>query len=211
MPRLPKEGSCTGAKVRTRTQRETPGRRLAYTKAMTTPFLVLIDGPMGSGKTTTTKLLNQKLPDSARIALPDIKRLIPNYKENEKTLKVVREVMKVMGEKYLEHGVSVIFEQITKAEGVEQLRSVAEKYGADFYAYRLTAPKELRSQRVQERTREMMNVSALPQAKVDELNGYFEPNNQFYLDNPLSGVETIDTEALTPDQVTDFLLEKIGR
>jgi predicted AAA+ superfamily ATPase len=51
---------------------------------MQKPFLIFVDGPMGSGKTTTTKLLNTELPDTARIAFPDIKRLIPNYSENEK-------------------------------------------------------------------------------------------------------------------------------
>lgn len=88
---------------------------------------MFVDGPMGSGKTTTTKLLNEKLPDAARIALPDIKRLIPNYKENERSLSVIREVMKVMIDKYLELGVSVIVEQITRAEGVELLKNTAAK------------------------------------------------------------------------------------
>lgn len=79
---------------------------------MNRPFLILIDGPMGSGKTNTSKLLNEKMPDTARVALPDINRLIPNYGENQHTLHVIREVMKVMVDKYLEHGVSVVIEQM---------------------------------------------------------------------------------------------------
>lgn len=177
---------------------------------MITPFLILVDGPMGSGKTTTTKLLNQKLPDTARVALPDIKRLVPSFKENKETLTVIREVMKVMIDKYLEHGVSVIVEQINKAEGVENLKSLAEKRGAKFYGYRLTAAKDTRLNRVFERTKEMMGVTELPQSKIDELIGYFEPNNQFYLENPVSIVETIDTQELSVEEVAEIIVRKLA-
>lgn len=176
---------------------------------MTTPFLILVDGPMGSGKTTTSKLLNQKLPDTARVALPDIKRLVPNFKEDKQTLTVIREVMRVMIDKYLEHGVSVIVEQITKADGVDVLRGIAEKHGAKFYGYRLTAPKDIRLNRVFERTKEMMGITELPQSKIDTLIGYFEPNDQFYVENPVSIVETINTQELNPEQVAEIIISKI--
>jgi type IV secretory pathway ATPase VirB11/archaellum biosynthesis ATPase len=51
-------------------------------------FLILVDGPMGSEKTSTTKLINTELPETARIAFPDMKRLVPSYKENENTIPV---------------------------------------------------------------------------------------------------------------------------
>ena len=90
-------------------------------------FLILIDGPMGSGKTTTSKLVNARLPDTARIALPDVKRLVPNFRENDKTLAVVRDVVQAMMEKYLEHGISVIVEQITSTDGILPLIQVATR------------------------------------------------------------------------------------
>ncbi|MEI8062349.1 MAG: AAA family ATPase [bacterium] len=176
---------------------------------MTTPFLIFIDGPMGSGKTTTSKLLNHKLPDTARVAMPDIKRLVPNYKENPNTLIVLKDVMGAMVDKYLEHRVSVIVELVTKAQGVEMLRNIAEKHGAKFYAYRLTAPKDHRQARVHERTKEMMGVTELPKSKIDELTGYFEPNDQFYINNPVSTIDFIDTEKMNPEQVTDFIIGKL--
>lgn len=177
---------------------------------MTTPFLILIDGPMGSGKTTVTKLLNQKLPDTARIALPDIKRLIPNYTENQNTSMITREVMKAMIDKYLEYGVSVIVEQIMKAEGVEVLKSVAEKHGAKFYVYRLTASKEDRLKRVHGRTMQMLGSATLSQSKIDELAGYFEPNDLFYHNNPLNTAESIDTQAISEEQVAEYMISKLS-
>ena len=175
---------------------------------MTTPFLILIDGPMGSGKTTTSKLLSQKLPDAARVALPDIKRLIPNNTESEKDLTITRAVIHTMINTYLEHGVSVIVEQITKKDGVEALRETAVKHGAQFYGYRLTAPEHIRFERVKDRTKEMMGVAELSQSKIDELLGYFEPNKKFYTDNPIDTIEAIDTENLDPQQVVEIILSK---
>lgn len=177
---------------------------------MTALFLILIDGPMGSGKTTTTRLLSEKLPHAARVAFPDIKRLVPSYKENEKTLPVIREVMKVMIDKYLELGVSVIVEQVSKAEGVELLKAMAERRGAQFLAYRMNAPKDVRVARVRERTREMMDIPELPESKIKELEGYFEPNDQFYANNPSDLVEIIDTENTTPEQVVEMIISKLS-
>jgi len=165
---------------------------------------------MGSGKTTTTKLLNEKLPDAARVALPDIKRLIPSYRENEKTLTVIREVMKAMVDKYLELGVSVIVELITKADGIDSFRSIALKHSASFFAYRLSAPKEIRMKRVCERTKEMTDGEELPQTKIAELKGYFKPNDQFYSNNPADRSEIIDTQALNSNQIVETILNKLS-
>jgi len=177
---------------------------------MTTPFLIFIDGPMGSGKTTTTKLLNQKLPDTARIAMPDIKRLVPNYKENPNTLVVLRDVMTAMIDTYLRHGVSVIVELVTKADGIEMLKSIAEKHNATFYGYRLFAHEDTRQTRVHKRTKEMMSVSELPQTKIDELTDYITKNNQFYVDNPVSSIESIDTTEINPEQVAEIIVSKLS-
>ncbi len=178
---------------------------------MIKPYLILIDGPMGSGKTTTTKLLNQKLPNTARVALPDIKRLVPNYKEDKKTLKIVREVMEAMIDKYLKHNVSVIVEQVSKSEGIDVLRNLASIHNADFYAYRLTAPKSIRLKRVHERTKDMMGVSKLSQSKVNKLAKYFEPNHQFYLDNKVNTVETIDSSKMNTDEITESIINKLSK
>ncbi len=177
---------------------------------MTTPFLIFIDGPMGSGKTTTTKLLNQKLPDTARVAMPDIKRLVPNYKENPNTLVVLKDVMGAMIDKYLEHGVSVVVELVTKADGIEMLRQLTEKHKAKFYGYRLTATRDTRLARVHERTKAIMEITELPESKIDELSGYFEPNDQFYIDNPVDGIESIDTENLNSEQVAEMIVNKLS-
>ncbi len=172
---------------------------------MKQPFLVFVDGPMGSGKTTTTKLLNSEIPDTARIAFPDIKRLIPNYGENAKTIPIIKDVMSVMIDKYLEHGVSVVVEQITRQDGIQSLKDIADKHGARFFAYRMSAPKDVRFERVKERTRQMMGVEILPESKVEELRGFFEPNDRFYEDNPSDLSVEIDTSVNNPEEIIKII------
>lgn len=175
-----------------------------------TPFLIFIEGPMGSGKTTTSKLLNQRLPDTARVAMPDIKRLVPNYKENKNTLVVLRDVMNAMVDTYLKHNVSVIVELVTKADGVEILKDTAKKHDAQFFGYRLGAPKDIREKRVHERTREVLGVETLSQTKIDELTGYFEPNDRFFIYNPIvDGVEYVDTEKMSPEEVVEWIVGRV--
>ena len=176
---------------------------------MTKKFLIVIDGPMGSGKTTTTKILNQKLPDTARIALPDIKRLIPNYKESPGELSVVREVMKTMCDTYLKLGISVIVECVSKAEGMRMFETVARAHGANFYSYRLTAPKDVRWERVLERTLIMMDTNMIPEFKVVELQSYFEPNHKFYLENIIDFSTIIETDISSSEEVAEMIYKKL--
>jgi len=173
-------------------------------------FLILVDGPMGAGKTTTTKLLNKRFPNAARVARADIKRLIPNHRENEKSLSITREVMRAIIDKYLERGISVIVESMSKTDGAEDLRRMAQKHGATFNAFRLTAPADLRLARVHERTREMMAINELPQSKIAELAWYFELGEKFFIDVPLDIAKTINTESMTPDQVANALIERLS-
>ena len=177
---------------------------------MISPFIILVDGPMGSGKTSTTKLLNQKLPNAARVARADIKRLIPNYRENEESLSLTRDVMHAMIDKYLEHGVGVIVELMTRTEDAEDLLGMAHKHGATFNAFRLTAPADLRLARVHERTREMMAINELPQSTIDVLAWNFELDEKFFIDNPLDVAETIDMQSMTPEQVANAIIERLS-
>ena len=44
-------------------------------------FLILIDGPMGSGKTTISQILHSKLKRTAYIGLDRVKRFISDFKK----------------------------------------------------------------------------------------------------------------------------------
>jgi hypothetical protein len=56
----------------------------------------------------------------------------------------------------------------------------------------------------------MMGLSELPDSKIEKLASLFEPNNQFYLDNPIEAAEIIDTQGLSPDQVAEIIIGKLS-
>ena len=169
-------------------------------------FIIQIDGPMGSGKTTVSKLLRQKLPDCARIALPDIKRLVPNFRENEITLKIIRDVILSMADIYLQNKICIIVEQISAPEDLIRLTKLSTKHNASLHAFRLTAPRDLRLKRVLERSKESYGVTELAQSKILELETYFNANEKFYDENPLSEAQIIDSEINNPDEIVEKII-----
>jgi predicted kinase len=82
--------------------------------------------------------------------------------KTKKTIPIIKEVMKAMVDTYLKHGVSVVVKQISKQEGIQLLKELAEKHSAAFFAYRMSAPKDIRWERVKERTQLMMEIEQLP-------------------------------------------------
>ena len=70
-------------------------------------------------------------------------------------------------------------------------------------------PKDVRWERVKERTRLMMKVETLSESKVEELRGYFDPNNKFYEDNPSDVSVEIDSLENNPKQVVEMIKENL--
>ena len=79
-------------------------------------FLLLIHGPMGSGKTTLSNVLHNKLKPSALVGLDYIKWFVSGYKRSKANNKMTRNVVFAMVNEYLHQGVSVILEQALKQE-----------------------------------------------------------------------------------------------
>jgi len=174
-------------------------------------FLIFIDGAMGSGKTTTSKLLVEKLQGTARIALADVKRFIPGYGSDQRFSQVSQDVIKRMTDEYLSQGISVIVECIAKDNGVVEYQNIANTYNAKFLGYKLSTSKEVLIDRIQERTREMMRVDVLPQNKVNELDELFQPNYLFHQEHGNKHTIKVDTETFNPEEVVNKIVEDLNQ
>ncbi len=73
-------------------------------------FIIVIDGPIASGKTTVAKLLHAKLKRTAHVSLDRIKHLISDYKPTDKDKTLATQIAAGMIKEYLKHGISVIVE-----------------------------------------------------------------------------------------------------
>src|SRR5438045_3185951 len=106
-------------------------------------FLLLIHGPMGSGKTTLANVLHEKLKPSALVGLDRIKWFVSGFKRTTANNAMTRAVVFAVVNEYLRQGVSVIIEQALKPTEVSALKRLAKKHKAVFFMYQLKAPREI--------------------------------------------------------------------
>lgn len=173
-------------------------------------FIVVIDGPMGAGKTTSSKLLNQKLEGTARVALADVKRFISGFEKDHTYNRISQEIIIVMVEEYLKRGISVIVEWAMKESVAENLIATAAKYNAQSYFFQLDAPKDLLLQRVKDRTKTLLNLSELEDKNIKNIEENFEKNYSFHIENKYKKAEVIDSTTLSVEEIVERMLEQIN-
>lgn len=162
---------------------------------------------MGSGKTTTSKLLHESIVPSARVALPDVRRLVSgNHREHGD---ITRQVMLNMANSYLQSNIPVIIETVCGEEYIKKCSELATSNDCQPYAYYITADDSIRWQRVCERTRQMMEVEELPDSKIEELKPIFADNKAFYDKQSGDLGEVLDTSSLTIDEVVQKIKEAV--
>lgn len=174
---------------------------------MEKPFIILLHGPMGSGKTSVSNRVFKTVVPSARVALPDMRRMVSgNHRENAD---IARITMLDLTESYLRQNIPVIIDVVCKEEYITKHAVLAKKYDATFFPYFIQANADVRWDRVCNRTAEMMNVSVLPESKVKELQPIFEENKNFYdqLDGELGVI--LDTSDMDLDQVVNLIKHSI--
>ena len=171
-------------------------------------FIILLHGPMGSGKTTTSKRLHEIIVPSARVALPDMRRLISgNHREHGE---ITRNVMLDMTRSYLKQDMPVIVETVCGEGYIKEYADIALKNECLFLPYHINADESIRWNRVCERTRQMMNLSELPLVKEDELKPIFAENKVFYDKQEGNIGNLLDTSNLTTDEVISKILSDLN-
>ncbi len=174
---------------------------------MNKPFFVIIDGPMGSGKTTVTKLLQDKLPRTAFLGTDKIKWFLSGFDRTSSADKEVsRAVTLGMCKEYLSRGFNVVLDQgfREKAWAMPFLK-LAKKEGVRLMVYRLDASDEVLLERVAARPK-----PEHVQAKASRV--YAVGNIQSHRDQGYSGPEVIhvDTAKLAPEKIARFIRKNLG-
>ncbi|MSR70535.1 hypothetical protein EXS62_00640, partial [Candidatus Kaiserbacteria bacterium] len=78
---------------------------------MKKPIIILIEGPMGSGKSTIGALIHKKLKRTALLSTDRVKRFVSDFKRGQRDNKIAAKIIFVMAEQYLKLGISLVVAQ----------------------------------------------------------------------------------------------------
>ncbi|MFA6397912.1 MAG: AAA family ATPase [Candidatus Paceibacterota bacterium] len=164
-------------------------------------FIVLITGPMGSGKTTVSKILHSKLKRTALISLDHIKKFISDFKRETKDNEISRNVILAMTKEYLRQNISVIIEQALSLGQINKFQKIADKYKANYFVYQLDAPRKILEKRIKQRT-EIPGKQKVSKERIVK-------NYNFHLENKYSKAIILDSEKLTPEKIASLIIKDV--
>ncbi len=174
---------------------------------MKKPFLIVIDGPMGAGKTTVSKLLHEKLHKKKRlnalISLDRLKRIISGYKMDSKIpLKLASYIGTSMTKEYLKNNIDVIVEKaFTRAEFVDSFIKPFKKK-TRLFVYQIEVPTDIGARHVRERPLH-------PEIKKRPPKSKFERNIRHYSQFKYKKAKVFDSNKLTPRQIVNQIMKDI--
>ncbi|MCK5321560.1 zeta toxin family protein [Candidatus Pacearchaeota archaeon] len=169
---------------------------------MKKPNLIIIDGPIGSGKSTVANLLHKKMKRTAIVRLDRIKHLFSDYIGSSEDQQLSADVGKAMTKEYIKNDINVIVEKAFTRE--EFLKSFIEKIEkkSKVYIYQLHAPINLRKERVKNRL--------IPKdAKKRPTDKKIERNTEHFQNFRYKNAIEFDSSKLTVKQIANKILRDI--
>lgn len=168
---------------------------------MKTPFLLLLDGMTGSGKTTVSDNLSKQIPRLATIGIDRVKLFIRDFQRDNGDNDIAREIIISMTKIYFDHGISVIIDQPIRSQEIEIFENIAKKYSAPIYKVQLFTTPEIAFERIIERMKTWSNPTSEEQVRK---------NIAFFKSKKDVGFTQIDTTSLETNQVVEQILKLIN-
>jgi len=161
---------------------------------------ILLNGAIGSGKSTIANLLEKKLKRTAIIELEDIRQLISDYKQGKKEDNPLAwKIILRMCDEYFKNGVSVLLKQtVCSQEFVNKFLRLAKKHKCIIGFYHLQAPRNELLKRIKKRkkTRIVSNDLIMRNIRKHEKINY-------------TNATIIDTSTMKPSEVAKFILNDL--
>lgn len=130
-------------------------------------FIIIIDGPMGSGKTTIGKLLCTELKRTAMLSTDRIKFFISDFERGERDNSISAAVLMQMCKEYIKHGVNLLLPQaFWKMEYLEPYLKLAKENNLKLFIYQLEGPRELLLERIKNRPKPELAKTPVSEERV---------------------------------------------
>jgi predicted kinase len=167
--------------------------------------VILIDGPMGSGKSTTAKLLHERLPRSVLLGMDRIKWFLSGFDRSPEDNAMTAEVVLAMYRTYLSHGVSAIVDQgFMRAEFIQPFIDFAHERHIPVFVYQLHAPEDVLLARLHTRPKpDAASAQPSPERILQNIRTHAEHRYR--------EARVIDTAIQSPEDIVGTILKGISK
>lgn len=156
---------------------------------------ILLNGAMGSGKSTIAKLLKSKLEKTSIIEIEDIRQLVTGTEDNPLAWKVIYR----MCDEYFKNGVSVLLKQaVASEEIVNKFLKLAKKYKCTVGFYHFQAPSNVLVQRINQRGNTGNVLKSLIKTNIEKHEKIV-----------YSDAKIVDTSKMKPAEVAKLILKNL--
>lgn len=170
---------------------------------MKKPFLLIIDGMTGAGKSTVALLLSQSIPRVAVIGMDKVKRFISDFERGERDNSIARKIIFEMTKIYFDHNISVIIDQSFKSDHELKLyEKLAREYSLPIYKVQLHTTPKIAFTRVTHRQKDWRDK--MPQERIKRNISLFKNRKKY-------GFITIDTSKISSNEVVGTILKLIKK
>jgi len=166
---------------------------------------IIIDGPMGSGKTTVANIIHRKIKKMVYLGTDKIKWLQSDFKRSDKEIFISIEVVLSMADTYLKNEMNILLaENIIDREVRNKFIDLFNKNKLQLFIYHLSAPKKTLLERLNKRGKEHEKKGIPPISKpfiLRNLNSHHE--------NREKNAKVLDSSEKTPEEIAGIILKEI--
>ncbi len=169
---------------------------------MNSNFVIIIEGPMGSGKSTIASILHSQLPRTALLGTDKIKDVISDFNKSDEDYYLATTIMLAMARIFLENKFSLLIPQaFLKKEYADPFIKIAEEFNVKLHFYHLHAPEDELRARIIQRAHDK-NVSLPTDDKIKK-------NFNKWRDNHYEYGKKIDISDQSSLEVADLILREL--
>jgi len=171
---------------------------------MQKPYIIMLDGPMGAGKTTVARSLHLKLSRVALLSWDELKWLVNDLQNTLEDKNLITEMRFEMVKKMLANGISVIVEGgFNKKERRDLYLELAQQEKLHLFGYYFVASEEILLERAMSRPKPNTEKEKISQENILK-NIKNHPEREY-------GFEIIDTTLTKTNEIVEKIISSIDK